>query len=249
MWAWRPSWAWRSWRCSTSRRRATCGACGTGRAGRPSARRTWSAPGPEPATHVPPALPASQHQLPPTPLSEASVRKRKPLRERIRNVHIPQLRYIALTVAGVLVLGGAAYGAVRADQTATTTAARPAAPRRQARKGGVMQARGTGQRRSTSIRSQVTVAVLNGTTVQGLAATVGEEVAPAVQPRHDRQRRAHRPVQAPRCSIARASRRRRAPSRTASASRRFGPSTRSTPRSRARSTRSCSWGQIGPSRR
>src|SRR6266540_3043095 len=45
------------------------------------------------ATHVPPALPASQHSLPATPFSEAAVRKRKPLRERIRNVHVPQVRY------------------------------------------------------------------------------------------------------------------------------------------------------------
>src|SRR5256885_7480951 len=66
----------------------------------------------EPATHVPPALPASQHQLPPTPLSQTMVRKGKPLRERIRNVHIPPVRYLAFSLAGVLVLGGAAYGAV-----------------------------------------------------------------------------------------------------------------------------------------
>src|SRR6187397_2480602 len=66
----------------------------------------------EPATHVPPALPASQHSLPATPFAETAVRKRRPFRERIRNIHIPQARYLALTLAGVLVLGGAAYGAV-----------------------------------------------------------------------------------------------------------------------------------------
>src|SRR3954454_8235095 len=61
-----------------------------------------------PASQVPPAFPASQHSRPAPPFSEAAVRKQKPLRERIRNIHIPQLRYIALAVAGVLVLGGAA---------------------------------------------------------------------------------------------------------------------------------------------
>src|SRR5262245_24093757 len=66
----------------------------------------------QPATQVPPALPASQHSLPATPFSASTERKRKPLLERVRNIHVPQLRYLALTVAGVLVLGGAAYGAV-----------------------------------------------------------------------------------------------------------------------------------------
>src|SRR5439155_27229977 len=49
------------------------------------------------ATHVPPAIPASQHQLPATRFSEAAVRKRKPFRERIRNLHIPRVRYLRLT--------------------------------------------------------------------------------------------------------------------------------------------------------
>ena len=128
----------------------------------------------EPATHVPPALPASQHQLPPTPLSEAAVRKRKPLRERIRNVHIPQLRYIALTVAGVLVLGGAAYGAVELlnNDEATT----PGATKQKQGNGG--SGNDSGGRQAPNVEpSQVTVAILNGTTVQGLAAKVGDEVS------------------------------------------------------------------------
>jgi hypothetical protein len=129
----------------------------------------------EPATHIPPALPASQHQLPPTPLSEAAVRKRKPLRERIRNVHIPQLRYIALTVAGVLVLGGAAYGAVELlnDDEGSTTGG--AAKQRQ---GGGGDGGDRGRRQAANVDpAQVTVAILNGTTVQGLAAKIGDEVS------------------------------------------------------------------------
>jgi hypothetical protein len=128
----------------------------------------------EPATHVPPALPASQHQLPPTPLAEAAVRKRKPLHERIRNVHIPQLRYIALTVAGVLVLGGAAYGAVELlndDEGGTSGSAKQGEGR-----GGDGGDRGRRQAANVD-PTQVTVAILNGTTVQGLAAKVGEEVS------------------------------------------------------------------------
>jgi LytR cell envelope-related transcriptional attenuator len=126
------------------------------------------------ATHVPPALPASQHSLPATPFSEAAVRNRKPLRERIRNVHIPQLRYLGLTVAGVLVLGGAAYGAVEliggGDGDGTTSAGEPKAPHRNQPKG---------DRQVNVDPSQVTVAVLNGTTVQGLATKVSEEARAA----------------------------------------------------------------------
>jgi hypothetical protein len=127
-----------------------------------------------PATHVPPALPASQHSLPPTPLSEAAVRKRKPIRERIRNIHIPPLRYLALTVAGVLVLGGAAYGAVQLiggnDDSGSASNAQP--KQRQGGKGN-----GGGGRRAANVDpSRVTVAILNGTSVQGLAAKVREEV-------------------------------------------------------------------------
>jgi hypothetical protein len=127
----------------------------------------------EPATHVPPALPASQHSLPPTPLSEASVKKRKPLRERIRNVHVPQARYLALTVAALLVLGGAAYGAVELisnDDSGSSTASQK--PKRD-RGGSDDQTR----RAAANVNpADVTVAILNGTTVQGLAAKIGEEV-------------------------------------------------------------------------
>jgi hypothetical protein len=127
----------------------------------------------EPATHVPPALPASQHSLPATPFSETAVRKRRPLRERIRNIHIPQARYLALTVAGVLVLGGAAYGAVELiggqDNGSSTSA-----PQNKAEGNGSPDR--TKRQVKNVVPAQVTVAVLNGTTVQGLAAKIGEQV-------------------------------------------------------------------------
>jgi hypothetical protein len=126
-----------------------------------------------PATQVPPALPASQHQLPATPFSEASVRKRKPLRERIRNVHIPQARYLAFTVAGVLVLGGAAYGAVALIGDEGDSGS-PGKTEKPAGRDGRDE---NGPRKQVNVDpSQVTVAILNGTTVQGLAAKIGEEV-------------------------------------------------------------------------
>jgi hypothetical protein len=134
----------------------------------------------ERATEVAPATPAAAagaHSLPPTPLAEASQKRpRKPLRERVRNIHIPQLRYVGMALLGVLVLAGGAFGAIQltnddggSDSGATT----PERERERERDGG-----GNGERRVNANvdPAQVTVAVLNGTTVQGLAAQVGEEV-------------------------------------------------------------------------
>jgi LytR cell envelope-related transcriptional attenuator len=109
-------------------------------------------------------------------ISEATVRKRKPLRERMRNVHVPDPRYLALVAAGLIVLGGAAFGAVKLVGGGDNQSKAPAAS-----KGGGKQAdRGggkNGQSKQVNVDpSQVTVAILNGTTVQGLAAKVGEEV-------------------------------------------------------------------------
>jgi LytR cell envelope-related transcriptional attenuator len=130
----------------------------------------------EPATHVPPALPASQHSLPPTPLAEAAVRKRKPLRDRFRNIHIPQARYLALTVASLLVLGGAAYGAVELiSDDGGGSGGTDGSPKQKPDGGGGGDA--GNQRQAANVDpADVTVAILNGTTVQGLAAKVGEEV-------------------------------------------------------------------------
>jgi hypothetical protein len=121
-------------------------------------------------------LPAAHH-LPATPFSETAVRKRKPLRERVRNIHVPDVRYLALVAAGLVVLGGAAYGAVQLvggeDNAGKATQAGkegPSHPKRDSKSGD--------QTRAVNVDpSQVTVAVLNGTTVQGLAAKVGEEVS------------------------------------------------------------------------
>lgn len=136
----------------------------------------------ERATEVAPATPAATaaaHSLPPTPLSQADVKRpRKPLRERLQNIHIPQLRYIGMAALGVLVLAGAAYGATQliGDDGGSTSA--PATKERGGRDRG---GGGDGERRTNANvdPAQVTVAVLNGTTVQGLAAQVGEEVRSA----------------------------------------------------------------------
>jgi LytR cell envelope-related transcriptional attenuator len=137
----------------------------------------------EQATEVAPATPAAtaaaqaQHSLPPTPLSQASQpRPRKPLRERIQNVHIPHLHYIGMAVLGVLVLAGGAYGAIQL--TGDDGGSEPAVKRSERGDNDRSSGGGDGGRRTGANvdPAQVTVAVLNGTTVQGLAAQVGEEV-------------------------------------------------------------------------
>jgi hypothetical protein len=145
--------------------------------------RDWAGRAPERtadierATEVAPTTPAAQHSLPATPFSEtAAPRKRKPLRERIRNVHIPYARYIAMATAGVLILGGAAYGAIQltGDDGGTST---PEGSDQRNASGGDGEPRDRDRRAVNVDPAQVTVAVLNGTSVQGLAATVGEEVS------------------------------------------------------------------------
>jgi hypothetical protein len=127
----------------------------------------------ERATEVAPATAAAQHSLPATPFSQATEpRKRKPLRERIRNVHIPYARYIGMGAAGLLVAGGVAFGVIQlTDDGGTSTSSTTSQDRQQDR-----NENGRRDRRRVNIDpSQVTVAVLNGTTVQGLAAQVAEE--------------------------------------------------------------------------
>jgi hypothetical protein len=131
----------------------------------------------ERATEVAPVTPAAQHSLPATPFSQAAEpRKRKPLRERIRNVHIPGARYIAMGAAALLVAGGAAFAVVQLTGDDGSTTETSADQGTSQDSGGTK--RKDNQRRAVNIDpSQVTVAVLNGTTVQGLAAQVADEAS------------------------------------------------------------------------
>jgi LytR cell envelope-related transcriptional attenuator len=133
--------------------------------------REWAGRAPERATEAG----APQHYLPPTTLEEAAKRQRKPLRERLKQIHVPQARYLALVGGSIVILVGAglaAFQLVGDDGEAGSSGERA---NRQS--GG----RGGGQRTTpapASIRpSDVTVAVLNGTTIAGLAAQVGEEAS------------------------------------------------------------------------
>jgi len=92
-------------------------------------------------------------------------------------------RYLVLVIAGVLILGGAAaFGITELtkDDSGGTTAGSGAAPAADNRdQGGESNGDGDQAKNQTPAvdPSKVTVAVLNGTTVPGLAKQVGDKVA------------------------------------------------------------------------
>jgi hypothetical protein len=132
--------------------------------------REWAGRAPERAGGE---LDATQHYLPPTPIEHAT-RHGRPLRERLRRIHIPQLRYIALVVGGLVIVAGAVVGGLQltggGDDTTT-----PAGTRAQRVKGERNSRSSGGTSQANVDPASVTVAVLNGTTTVGLAARVGEE--------------------------------------------------------------------------
>jgi hypothetical protein len=132
--------------------------------------REWAGRAPERAEG--PA--AAQHYLPPTSITQTTVRKpHKSLSERLGRIYIPQFRYTALAIGGVIVLAGAAFGALQLASNDEGTSAKSSSSQRQ------QANRDTGDGNTNKpVRvdpAQVTVAVLNGTTIAGLAAQVGEE--------------------------------------------------------------------------
>jgi LytR cell envelope-related transcriptional attenuator len=130
--------------------------------------REWAGRAPERAGE--PAT--TQHHLPPTPI-EAPRKPRKPLRERIRRIYIPQFRYLALAVGGLVILAGGVIGGLQliGGEDSTDSGGSRAQQERAARAEG----KGGGSGGANVDPASVTVAVLNGTTIAGLAAQVGEE--------------------------------------------------------------------------
>jgi len=132
--------------------------------------REWAGRAPERTGEA-----VTQHHIPPVPIEEAGRRRRRPLRERISRMYIPPARYLALAAVGILVLTGATFGMLQlvgddepSGSSATSAGDRPS-------KSGARER--DGQRRaSVNVNpADVTVAVLNGTTIAGLAAQVAEE--------------------------------------------------------------------------
>lgn len=119
-------------------------------------------------------LDATQHYLPPTPI-ETAARHRKPLRERIRRVHVPELRYLALVAGSVVIVAGAVIGALQLTGGGENHASRAGTSAQRVRGEGNTRDRGSSSGQVNVDPSSITVAVLNGTTTVGLAARVGEE--------------------------------------------------------------------------
>jgi hypothetical protein len=85
-------------------------------------------------------------------------------------------RYLVLAIAGILILGGA--GAFALDQLSEDDSGGTPAPSNgtPAASGGDTDQGGEKKKRRPIVPANVTVAVLNGTTVPNLAKSVGEEV-------------------------------------------------------------------------
>lgn len=85
-------------------------------------------------------------------------------------------RYLVLAIAGLLIVGGAgAFGVtqISSDEGGSSSRERPAAAGGGGEEAG---SDGGGRRKRAVVPGNVTVAVLNGTTVPGLAKQVGDEV-------------------------------------------------------------------------
>jgi hypothetical protein len=131
--------------------------------------REWAGRAPERATDI---TATQQHYLPPTSIEQAGEKPRKPLRERIRRIHIPQLRYLALVIGGLVIVAGAGFGVLQLLEEDQGTGSGDRVSRREPDRN---EPKGGGSGTTNVNPSSVTVAVLNGTTIAGLAALVGEE--------------------------------------------------------------------------
>jgi LytR cell envelope-related transcriptional attenuator len=133
--------------------------------------REWAGRAPERAADI---AATQQHYLPPTSLEQAAQKQRKPLRERISRIHVPHARYVALVAGGLVIVAGAAFGALQlvGDDQDTTS---PKGGQQRVRDGGNERKGGASPASVKVNPADVTVAVLNGTTIAGLAALVGEE--------------------------------------------------------------------------
>ena len=140
--------------------------------------REWAGRAPERTGEATAQTPAARHGLPPLTLAEHEARPRKKIRDRLRNINIPNLRYVGAALGLLLLLGGAAYAAVQlADNSGDSGSPSSSASKHSKDSGN--DGSSSSKQKVNIDPSSVTVAVLNGTTVQGLAAKVGEEVSSA----------------------------------------------------------------------
>ncbi|HLM28178.1 MAG TPA: LytR C-terminal domain-containing protein [Thermoleophilaceae bacterium] len=138
-----------------------------------------------PSPPVPPVAPASPPTLPPRPASRLPARSAPPSRaagghtevippsERRAPWYRRDPRLAVLAVAGVLIVGGAAvFGLTKIGDSGSEERASQSADN-----GSDNGSDSSSRRRSAAVSpSSVTVSVLNGTNIPGLAAQIGDEV-------------------------------------------------------------------------
>jgi hypothetical protein len=116
--------------------------------------------------------------LPPRPMPQQTAivpPRRRPWYRRL----VANPRYLVLAIAGLLIIGGgAAFGLTQLSGDNTSTPSGQASPANGGTGGNGDQANNNGGGKNTNavVPGEVTVAVLNGTTVPGLAKQVGDQV-------------------------------------------------------------------------
>jgi len=154
---------------------AAAGAATVVRPGGPPAPPPSGVPAPPPPT-LPTARPAAAASPPSTPIL-GNMRERDPW---YRRIHWPAPRYIALIVVGVLVIGaGAAYGISQLNKS-SDGGGNDSALTSNAGGGSSGSSKSHHSHKAVALKpGSITVAVLNGTTVTGLAATFADKVEQA----------------------------------------------------------------------
>jgi len=130
----------------------------------------------------PPTLPSAR----PTPAGAGApstpiLSGMRPKEPWYRRIHWPAPRYIALIVVGILVLGaGAAYGVsqLTSDSGTSNGNSGQVVPQSNSQSGGGSKSKKS-HKPAALDRGKITVAVLNGTTVTGLAATTADKIEQA----------------------------------------------------------------------
>ena len=134
---------------------------------------------------VPPVPPMSRPAVPQRPVSQPTAIIPPPRTDPWYRRLLASPRYVVLVIAGVLIIGGAAaFGVTQLlsdDDTGTGTGSPTASGERQLSDDEQATAdENQGKRRRAGVNpATVTVAVLNGTTVPGLAATLSDKVEQA----------------------------------------------------------------------
>jgi hypothetical protein len=132
-------------------------------------------------TPPPPTLPSSRPTGAPAP-STPILGNMRPREAWYRRIQWPAPRYIALIVVGILVLGaGAAYGVSQLNKSGGGGGGSSALSSSSGGGGSSSSSKSSKHSHRTAAinKGSITVAVLNGTTVTGLAATVADKVEQA----------------------------------------------------------------------